>query len=115
MICSLNQVPGELDIGKAPGCVPISALGYVSSTEGPELHVYWRSLENQIVGTKDTDSWGSVNKVVGGLKPGTQFAATQWSNGKYLRLYYQAPYDSVLEMVNDGASWEDGATVGEVY
>ncbi|KAK0216588.1 hypothetical protein EDD85DRAFT_798383 [Armillaria nabsnona] len=99
-------VPGELDIGKAPGCVPISALGYVSSTEGPELH---------IVGTKNTDSWGPVNKVVGGLKPSTQFAATQLSNGKYLRLYYQAPYDSVLEMVNDGASWEDGATVGEVY
>ncbi|PBK79072.1 hypothetical protein ARMGADRAFT_1093487 [Armillaria gallica] len=110
-----SQVPGELDIGKAPGCVPISALGYVSSTEGPELHVYWRNLENQIVGTKYTDSWGSVNKVVGGLKPGTQFAATQWSNGMNLRLYYQAPYDSVLEMVNDGTSWEDGATVGEVY
>ncbi|KAK0216586.1 fungal fucose-specific lectin-domain-containing protein [Armillaria nabsnona] len=95
--------PGKLDFGKAPGCVPISALGYDTSDGGAELH---------IVGTKNTGSWGPVNKVVGGLKPGTQFAAAQWSNGENLRLYYQTPDDSVLEMVNDGASWVGGASVG---
>ncbi len=101
-----------MDFGKAPGCVPISALGYGTSDGGAELQVYWRNLENQIVGTKNTGSWGSVNKVVGGLKPGTQFAAAQWSNGMNLRLYYQTADDSVLEMVNDGASWVGGASVG---
>ncbi|SJL06968.1 uncharacterized protein ARMOST_10310 [Armillaria ostoyae] len=104
--------PGELDIGKAPGCVPISVLGYVTSAGGPELHVYWRNLENQIVGTTNTASWGPVNTVVGGLRPGIQFAAAQWNTGKNLRLYYQTPDDSVLEVVNDGASWVGGATVG---
>ncbi|KAK0184055.1 fungal fucose-specific lectin-domain-containing protein [Armillaria mellea] len=104
--------PGKSDFGKTPGYVPISALGYGTSDGGAELHVYWRNLENQIVGTKNTGSWGPVNKVVGGLKPGTQFAAAQWSNGKNLRLYYQTADDSVLEMVNDGASWVNGASVG---
>ncbi|KAK0485377.1 fungal fucose-specific lectin-domain-containing protein [Armillaria luteobubalina] len=107
--------PGKLDFGKAPGCVPISALGYGTSDGGAELHVYWRNLENEIVGTKNTGSWGPVNKVVGGLKPGTQFAAAQWSNGKNLRLYYQTADDSVLEMVNDGTSWVDGASVGNAH
>ncbi|SJL14340.1 uncharacterized protein ARMOST_17796 [Armillaria ostoyae] len=102
--------PGELDIGKAPGCVPISALGYVTSDGAPRLHVYWRNLENQIVGMKSVDSWGPVHTVVGGLKADTQFAAAQWSNGENLRLYYQTPDDSVLEMVND--AWVGGATVG---
>jgi hypothetical protein len=102
---------GELNVGKAPGCVPISALGYVTSDGGAEQHVYWRNLENEIVGTKNTGSWGPVNKVIGGLKSGTQFAATHWSKGKNVRLYYQTPDDSVLEMRHDGDSWSDGATV----
>ncbi|KAK0435970.1 fungal fucose-specific lectin-domain-containing protein [Armillaria borealis] len=110
--CLNDNSPGKLDFGKAPGCVPISALGYGTSDGGAELHVYWRNPENQIVGTKNTGSWGPVNKVVGGLKPGIQFAAAQWSNGKNLRLYYQTADDSVLEMVNDGASWVGGASVG---
>ncbi|KAK0438157.1 fungal fucose-specific lectin-domain-containing protein [Desarmillaria tabescens] len=107
--------PGKLDFGKAPGCVPISAIGYGTSNGGAELHVYWRNLDNEIVGTKNTGSWGPVNTVVGGLKPGTQFAAAQWSNGKNLRLYYQTADDSVLEMVNDSGFWVGGATVGNVH
>ncbi|KAK0477566.1 hypothetical protein IW261DRAFT_1565880 [Armillaria novae-zelandiae] len=82
---SSGWFPGKPDFGKAPGC---------------------------IIGTKNTGSWGPVNKVVEGLKPGTQFAAAQWSNGKNMRLYYQTADDSVLEMVNDGASWVGGASVG---
>jgi len=104
---------GEFNFGKAPGCVPISALGYGTSDGGAELHVYWRNLQDEIVGTKNTGSWGPVNKVVGGLKPGTQFAAAQWSNGKNVKLYYQGADDSVLELRNDGESWFDGVTVGK--
>jgi len=73
--------------------------------------VYWRNLQNEIVVTKNTGCWGSINKVVGNLKPGIQFAAAQWSNGKNLRLYYQTDDDSVLELCNDGGSWFGGATV----
>ncbi|PBK68359.1 hypothetical protein ARMSODRAFT_976168 [Armillaria solidipes] len=89
------------DFGKAPGCVPISALGYVTSAGGPELLVYWRNLENQIVGTKNVDSWAPVPTVVGGLK--VALSSLRLSG---------TPDDSVLEMVNDGASWVGGATVG---
>jgi hypothetical protein len=61
---------------------------------------------------KNTGSWGSVNKVIGGLKPGTQFAAAQWNNGRNMRLYYQTADDSLLELVNDGATWVGGTIVG---
>lgn len=98
---------GDFKPGKAPGCVPISAVGWNDGSL--KLNVYWRSLDNEIVGMSCTDSWGPVNTIVKGLKPGTQFAATQWGNGAYLRLYYQARDDSVLEICNDQRSWVGGA------
>ncbi|PBK60954.1 fucose-specific lectin [Armillaria solidipes] len=110
--------PGKSDFGKAPGCVPISALGYGTGDGGFKLHVYWRNLENKIVTMKNTGSWGSVNMVVGGLKPGIQFAAAQWNTRKNLRLYYQTADDSVLEVwneSNDGDSRLGGAIVRSAY
>ncbi|OJA19207.1 hypothetical protein AZE42_06768 [Rhizopogon vesiculosus] len=107
--------PGKLNFGKAPGCAPISALGYCTSDGGAKLHVYWRNLENEIVGMENAGSWGPVNKVVGGLKPGTNFVAAQWSNGEFLRLYHQTADNSVLEICNNGDSWFGGAIVGDPH
>jgi hypothetical protein len=62
---------------------------------------------------KNTGSWGPVNKVVGGLKSGTLFAA---ANGKYLRIYYQANDDSIYEIGNDGnghGPWSGENKIGD--
>lgn len=106
-------IKGKLDFGVAPGCSPISAFGYGANDGSTQLHVYWRNLQDEIVGTKNTTSWGSTNKVLSGLRPGAQFAAAQWGDGKHLRLYYQNIDDSVLEVCSDGESWFDGAEVAK--
>ena len=102
---------GEFDDGKAPGCVPISALAHYPSEGGLDLRVFWCNQENEIVERKNNNGWGPIELVVEGLRPGCHLAATQWDNGKHIRVYFQTPGNDVLEMCYSG--WFRGATVGK--
>ncbi len=104
-------MPGELGFGKAPGRTPISALGYPVAGGGVVLRVFWVSVQSEIVQIENTGHWGAVSSIVGQLKPGVEFAAAQWDDGKHLRVYYQSTDDSMLEICNEGSGWFSGATV----
>ncbi|KAI0340287.1 hypothetical protein BDW22DRAFT_1379022 [Trametopsis cervina] len=97
---------GEMPPEKAPGCTPISALGYSLTDGGCHLHVYWIDVKKRIVGTKNVGypGWQPMQVAVTGLKSGSHFALLEWETGKHLRLFYQTAQsgNSLTESSNDG-------------
>ena len=103
---------GDFDGGKAPGCVPINAVTYLSDDYRQSLYVFWSNAQNEIVGkTLQRDTWGPLDTVFGNLKSGTRFAVLQCDKGKDMKIYYQTADDSVQEISNDGDSWNGESNV----
>ena len=109
LFCSIT---GDFDGGKAPGCVPINAVGCPSNVSSQSLYVFWSNTQNEIVGkTLQQDTWEPVNTVFGNLKPGTRFAVLQCDKGKEMKIFCQTADDSVEEISKDGDSWNGGSKI----
>jgi len=107
----LNSFKGEWNPGRVQGRNPISAVAFALDDGGAEIRVYWRNLQDEIVASANTGSWGPATKIIEGIGSGFQFTALQWEQGKHVRLYYQNSAGVVLEHCSgdSGKTWNTGS------
>ena len=90
---------GEFGPGKVPGHVPLAAVGW--DDWRPRLGVFWEGTEHAIRGATINGKTGIWNKSEGihiqRLGIGLHFAVGQWGTAINVKIYSQAPNNSLRE------------------